>query len=207
MAKKLTIKRQRIYEMENEEKKDENLESQEQTEETVEQTDVESKEVTEGEETATDEESVDDIEKLRAEYEELKDKHLRLQAEFDNFRRRTIKEKADLITTAGEKVLKDLLPVVDDLDRAMESVATAQDVSAVREGLDLIVNKFNAFLASNGVAEIEAVGLDLDTDKHNAIARFAAPTEDMKGKVIDVTKKGYTLNGKVIRHAEVVVGE
>ncbi len=193
--------------MENEEKKDENLESQEQTEETVEQTDVESKEVTEGEETATDEESVDDIEKLRAEYEELKDKHLRLQAEFDNFRRRTIKEKADLITTAGEKVLKDLLPVVDDLDRAMESVATAQDVSAVREGLDLIVNKFNAFLASNGVAEIEAVGLDLDTDKHNAIARFAAPTEDMKGKVIDVTKKGYTLNGKVIRHAEVVVGE
>ena len=193
--------------MENEEKKDENLESQEQTEETVEQTDVESKEVTEGEETATDEESVDDIEKLRAEYEELKDKHLRLHAEFDNFRRRTIKEKADLITTAGEKVLKDLLPVVDDLDRAMESVATAQDVSAVREGLDLIVNKFNAFLASNGVAEIEAVGLDLDTDKHNAIARFAAPTEDMKGKVIDVTKKGYTLNGKVIRHAEVVVGE
>lgn len=193
--------------MENEEKKDENLESQEQTEETVEQTDVESKEATVGEETATDEESVDDIEKLRAEYEELKDKHLRLQAEFDNFRRRTIKEKADLITTAGEKVLKDLLPVVDDLDRAMESVATAQDVSAVREGLDLIVNKFNAFLASNGVAEIEAVGLDLDTDKHNAIARFAAPTEDMKGKVIDVTKKGYTLNGKVIRHAEVVVGE
>lgn len=193
--------------MENEEKKDENLESQEQTEETVEQTDVESKEATEGEETATEEESVDDIEKLRAEYEELKDKHLRLQAEFDNFRRRTIKEKADLITTAGEKVLKDLLPVVDDLDRAMESVATAQDVSAVREGLDLIVNKFNAFLASNGVAEIEAVGLDLDTDKHNAIARFAAPTEDMKGKVIDVTKKGYTLNGKVIRHAEVVVGE
>ena len=193
--------------MENEEKKDENLESPEQTEETVEQTDVESNEATEGEETATDEESVDDIEKLRAEYEELKDKHLRLQAEFDNFRRRTIKEKADLITTAGEKVLKDLLPVVDDLDRAMESVATAQDVSAVREGLDLIVNKFNAFLASNGVAEIEAVGLDLDTDKHNAIARFAAPTEDMKGKVIDVTKKGYTLNGKVIRHAEVVVGE
>lgn len=193
--------------MENEEKKDENLETQEQTEETVEQTDVESKEATDGEETATDEESVDDIEKLRAEYEELKDKHLRLQAEFDNFRRRTIKEKADLITTAGEKVLKDLLPVVDDLDRAMESVATAQDVSAVREGLDLIVNKFNAFLASNGVAEIEAVGLDLDTDKHNAIARFAAPTEDMKGKVIDVTKKGYTLNGKVIRHAEVVVGE
>ncbi|MBR4349230.1 MAG: nucleotide exchange factor GrpE [Bacteroidales bacterium] len=193
--------------MENEEKKDENLESQEQTEETVEQTDVESKEATEGEDTATDEESVDDIEKLRAEYEELKDKHLRLQAEFDNFRRRTIKEKADLITTAGEKVLKDLLPVVDDLDRAMESVATAQDVSAVREGLGLIVNKFNAFLASNGVAEIEAVGLDLDTDKHNAIARFAAPTEDMKGKGIDVTKKGYTLNGKVIRHAEVVVGE
>ena len=127
--------------MENEEKKDENLESPEQTEETVEQTDVESKEVTEGEETATDEESVDDIEKLRAEYEELKDKHLRLQAEFDNFRRRTIKEKADLITTAGEKVLKDLLPVVDDLDRAMESVATAQDVSAVRVNLNKIKKK------------------------------------------------------------------
>ncbi|MBP5370681.1 MAG: nucleotide exchange factor GrpE [Bacteroidales bacterium] len=149
----------------------------------------------------------DELSVVKNELEELKDKHLRLQAEFDNYRRRTLKEKAELISSAGEKVLKDLLPVIDDLDRAMESTATAQDVAAVREGLDLIVNKFQNFLKNNGVSEIEAKEQDFDADKHEAVTKFPAPSEDLKGKVIDVVQKGYTLNGKVMRFAKVVVGE
>ena len=149
----------------------------------------------------------DELSVVKNELEELKDKHLRLQAEFDNYRRRTLKEKADLISSAGEKVLKDLLPVIDDLDRALESTATAQDVAAVREGLDLIVNKFQNFLKNNGVSEIEAKEQDFDADKHEAVTKFPAPSEDLKGKVIDVVQKGYTLNGKVMRFAKVVVGE
>lgn len=149
----------------------------------------------------------DELSVLKNELEELKDKHLRLQAEFDNYRRRTLKEKAELISSAGEKVLKDLLPVIDDLDRAMESTATAQDIDAVREGLDLIVNKFQNFLKTNGVSEIEAKEQDFDADKHEAVTKFPAPSEDLKGKVIDVVQKGYTLNGKVMRFAKVVVGE
>ncbi len=144
---------------------------------------------------------------VQGELEDLKDKHLRLQAEFDNYRRRTLKEKAELISTAGEKILIDLLPVVDDLDRAMESIATAQDVDAVREGMDLIVNKFRNFLKTNGVNEIEAKEQDFDADKHEAVTKFPAPSEELKGKVIDVVQKGYTLNGKVMRYAKVVVGE
>lgn len=187
--------------MENEELKDETVE-QESTEatnqETVEQTETES----------TEEQPQDDeITAIKSELEDLKDKHLRLQAEFDNYRRRTVKEKADLIATASEKVLVDVLPVVDDLDRAMESISTAQDIDAIREGLDLIVNKFQSFLKSNGVSEIEAKNLDFDADKHNAVTKFPAPSEDLKGKVIDVVKKGYTLNGKIIRFSQVVVGE
>ena len=149
----------------------------------------------------------DELSVVKNELEELKDKHLRLQAEFDNYRRRTLKEKAELISSAGEKVLKDLLPVIDDLDRAMESTATAQDVAAVREGLDLIVNKFQNFLKNNGVSEIDAKEQDFDADKHEAVTKFPAPSEDLKGKVIDVVQKGYTLNGKVMRFAKVVVGE
>lgn len=149
----------------------------------------------------------DELSVVKNELEELKDKHLRLQAEFDNYRRRTLKEKAELISSAGEKVLKDLLPVIDDLDRAMESTATAQDVAAVREGLDLIVNKFQNFLKNNGVSEIKAKEQDFDADKHEAVTKFPAPSEDLKGKVIDVVQKGYTLNGKVMRFAKVVVGE
>ena len=99
------------------------------------------------------------------------------------------------------------MPVVDDLDRAMESIATAQDVDAVREGMDLIVNKFRNFLKTNGVNEIEAKEQDFDADKHEAVTKFPAPSEELKGKVIDVVQKGYTLNGKVMRYAKVVVGE
>lgn len=172
--------------------------SEQNQEQTVEQNEAEAAE----NQSKQDELSVDS-----KELEEMKDKHLRLQAEFENYRRRTLKEKADLISTAGEKVLVNLLPVIDDLDRALESTASAQDVNAVREGLELIVNKFQNFLKNNGVAEIEAKNQDFDADKHEAVTKFPAPSEDMKGKVIDVVQKGYTINGKVMRYAKVVVGE
>ncbi len=172
--------------------------SEQNQEQTVEQNEAESAE----NQSKQDELSVDS-----KELEELKDKHLRLQAEFENYRRRTLKEKADLISTAGEKVLVNLLPVIDDLDRALESTASAQDVNAVREGLELIVNKFQNFLKNNGVAEIEAKNQDFDADKHEAVTKFPAPSEDMKGKVVDVVQKGFTINGKVMRYAKVVVGE
>lgn len=141
------------------------------------------------------------------ELNELKDKYLRLQAEFENYRKRTVKEKADLISFASEKVLLDLLPVIDDLDRAMDSVAKTEDVVAMREGVELIVSKFQGFLKKNGVLEIEAKELPFDADKHEAVTKFSSPNENMKGKVIDVVLKGYTLNGKVMRYAKVVVGD
>ena len=190
--------------------KNQEIENQESTDESTPQSEevVDEKETAEQEtieeETAPE---TDDLSVALKELEELKDKHLRLQAEFDNYRRRTLKEKADLITSGGERSLKDLLPVVDDLERAMESIKTAQDVDAVKEGMELILNKFKDYLTKQGVAEIEAKDVAFDVDKHEAVAKFPAPSEDMKGKVIDVTKKGYTFNGKVIRYAQVVVGE
>ena len=190
--------------------KNQEIENQESTDESTPQSEevVDEKETAEQEtveeETAPE---TDDLSVALKELEELKDKHLRLQAEFDNYRRRTLKEKADLITSGGERSLKDLLPVVDDLERAMESIKSAQDVDAVKEGMELILNKFKDYLTKQGVAEIEAKDVAFDVDKHEAVAKFPAPSEDMKGKVIDVTKKGYTFNGKVIRYAQVVVGE
>lgn len=194
----------------------ENEENKEQVEET---TDSQSTEATQteatGEETAQEEpvsedanaEAHDELAETTAALEELKDKHLRLQAEFDNFRRRTIKEKADLIAQAGERVLCDLLPVIDNFDRALDSIATAESVEGVKEGIDLIYSQFQSFLTKQGVAEIEAKEKDFDADQQEAIARFPVEEEAKKGKVIDVTQKGYTLNGKVIRFAKVVVGE
>jgi molecular chaperone GrpE len=187
-------------EFENQESTDENTP---QSEEVVDEKETAEQETVE-EETAPE---TDDLSVALKELEELKDKHLRLQAEFDNYRRRTLKEKADLITSGGERSLKDLLPVVDDLERAMESIKSAQDVEAVKEGMELILNKFKDYLTKQGVAEIEAKDVAFDVDKHEVVAKFPAPSEDMKGKVIDVTKKGYTFNGKVIRYAQVVVGE
>lgn len=138
---------------------------------------------------------------------DLQDKHIRLHAEFDNFRRRTLKEKADLIKTGGEKTIIDLLPVLDDLELAVKSIQTAQDLDSVKEGVQIILNKFGNFLKQQGVEEIEAKEQDFDTDKHEAITKFPAPSEELKGKVIDVIKKGYQLHDKVIRFAQVVVGE
>lgn len=140
------------------------------------------------------------------EAEEWKDKYLRLSAEFDNYRKRTLREKMELIESGGEDVIKSMLGVMDDFDRALGAMQTATDVAAVREGVELISQKMRDTLKSKGVSEIEAVGEKLDTDLHEAVAKFPAG-EDKKGLVIDVVQKGYKLKEKVIRYAKVVVGE
>ena len=147
-------------------------------------------------------------EKLEKELEEAqKDKYLRLSAEFDNYRKRTVKEKAELILNGGEKSIKSILPVIDDMERALTTMETATDVNAVKEGVELIYNKFLSILSQDGVKVIETKDQPLDTDYHEAIAVIPAPTEEQKGKILDCVQTGYTLNGKVIRHAKVVVGE
>ncbi|MCK9180574.1 MAG: nucleotide exchange factor GrpE [Bacteroides sp.] len=136
-----------------------------------------------------------------------KDKYLRLAAEFDNYRKRTMKEKAELVLNGGAKSISSILPVVDDLERAIETMKTATDVEAVKEGVDLIYQKFIKILGDNGVQIIETIGQKLNTDLHDAIAVIPAPTEEEKGKIVDCVQTGYTINEKVIRHAKVVVGE
>ena len=148
-----------------------------------------------------------ELEEAQTAIEEQKDKYLRLSAEFDNYRKRTIKEKAELILNGGEKSISSILPVIDDFERAIKTMETAKDVSAVTEGVELIYNKFMAVLAQNGVKVIETKDQPLDTDYHEAIAVIPAPSEEQKGKILDCVQTGYTLNDKVIRHAKVVVGE
>ena len=154
-----------------------------------------------------EEELEKELEKAQEEIEEQKDKYLRLSAEFDNYRKRTMKEKAELILNGGEKSLSSILPVVDDFERAIKTMETATDVNAVKEGVELIYNKFMAVLAQNGVKVIETKDQPLDTDFHEAIAVIPAPSEAQKGKILDCVQTGYTLNDKVLRHAKVVVGE
>lgn len=148
-----------------------------------------------------------ELEEAREQLADEKDKYLRLSAEFDNYRKRTMKEKAELILNGGEKSISSILPVLDDLERAIKTMETAQDVVAVKEGVELIYNKFLSVLAQNGVKMIETKDKPLDTDYHEAIAVIPAPTEEQKGKILDCVQTGYTLNDKVIRHAKVVVGE
>ena len=143
---------------------------------------------------------------VNAEAEEWKDKYLRLSAEFDNYRKRTLREKMELIESGGEDVIKSMLAVMDDFDRALQAMQSATDVASVREGVELISQKMRDSLKGKGVSEIEAVGQPLDTDLHEAVAKFPAG-EDKKGLVIDVVQKGYKLKDKVIRYAKVVVGE
>lgn len=138
---------------------------------------------------------------------EWKDKYLRLSAEFDNYRKRTLKEKMDLITAGGEEVIKSLLVVVDDIDRALAAMETTNEMEPVKEGVKLISQKLNDTLRSKGLSEIEALGKELDTDLHEAVAKIPASSEEMKGKIMDVVQKGYKLRDKVIRYAKVVVGE
>ncbi len=135
-----------------------------------------------------------------------KDKYMRLQAEFDNYRKRTLKEKMELAQHGGEDVLKAILPVVDDMQRAQAAMQKSEDIVALREGVALIAQKFGEMLKQRGVTPIEAIGQELDVDKHEAVARFAAG-EESKDKIIDVVEQGYMLHDKVLRFAKVVVGE
>ena len=167
--------------------------------------------VNDGEATAAEEVSETEqlqakVAELEARVAELEDLKLRQMAEFDNFRRRTNKEKLELMTTAGERIFCDMLPLVDDFERAKVAMAKSEDINAVREGIELIYNKFVAFLGANNVKAIDTTDADFNTDLHEAITTFAAG-EDKKGKVIDCTQTGYTLGEKVIRFAKVVVGD
>jgi molecular chaperone GrpE len=138
---------------------------------------------------------------------EMQDMYLRLSAEFDNYRKRTLREKIELVQTGGESVIRNLLPIIDDFDRAISSMRTTDDCSAVKAGLELIYVKINDFLRQNGVREIEAINEPFNSDLHDAVTGMAVDDDAMKGRIIEVTQKGYTLNEKVIRHPKVVVGE
>jgi molecular chaperone GrpE len=158
----------------------------------------------------TQEEQVDETEALKERIADLEDKNLRMMAEFDNYRKRTNKEKLELMATAGERIFTDMLPLVDDFERAIkvqsDNVQSTKDYDSMAEGVRLIYQKFMAFLDKNDVHPIETEGVDFNTDEHEAVTTFAAG-EDKKGKVIDCTQKGYKLGEKVIRFAKVVVGE
>ena len=173
-------------------------------------------EVTETSEKKMGDESVnagtEEIEKdpLEAAQERIAELETKLQyhvAEFDNYRKRVLKEKADLILNGGEKVLKDLLPVIDDLERAMANLNKATDIEAIKEGMALIMDKFSSYLKKEGVCPIEAVGQEFNVDYHEAIAKVPGQPEEMRGKVIDCVQTGYTLNDKVIRFSKVAVAE
>lgn len=147
------------------------------------------------------------IEDLSAKLTEISDKHLRLQAEFDNFRRRTMKEKMELIKSGGESVFINIIPVVDDFERALDSLKEISDDDAGKQGTALIYNKFSEFLKQNNIKEIEALHQEFDVDLHEAITKIPASEKKLKGKVVDVIQKGYLLNEKVIRFAKVIIGE
>ena len=154
-----------------------------------------------------DDNSAPQSEEWKSQAEEWKDKYMRLSAEFDNYRKRTLKEKMELITSGGEDIIKAILTVVDDMDRAVASLEVSTDAESVRKGVELISQKLGDTLRSKGVSEIEALGEELDTDLHEAVAKIPAPDQTQKGKILDVVQKGYKLKDKVIRYAKVVVGE
>ncbi|CAN5384785.1 nucleotide exchange factor GrpE [soil metagenome] len=146
------------------------------------------------------------IAELEEQVSALNDKHLRLYSEFDNFRKRTSKERVEILNMAGAEIIKALLPVVDDLERAIKNNETSSDVDAINEGVKLIAQKFRSILAQKGLEHVSAIGQPFDVDLHEAITNIPAPSPDMKGKVVDEVEKGYSLNGKVIRFAKVIVG-
>ncbi|HJD09778.1 nucleotide exchange factor GrpE [Bacteroides gallinaceum] len=139
--------------------------------------------------------------------EEQKDKYLRLSAEFDNYRKRTMKEKAELIKNGGEKTISAILPILDDMERALQNAAKTEDLDAIRQGIELISQKFHKVLEQEGLQKMEPIGEAFDTDYHEAVALVPAPNEEQKGKVLDCVQTGYKLNDKVIRHAKVVVAQ
>lgn len=148
-----------------------------------------------------------ELDAARAEIEKEKKEYLFLMADFDNFRKRVMREKADLLKNAGERVISGLLPIVDDFERGLAAAAEAKDAEAVRQGMEMIYQKLVRYLESQGVKAMDSNGADFDPDLHEAIATVPAPTPEQKGKVLDTTQKGYMLNDKVLRHAKVAVGE
>ena len=154
----------------------------------------------------TEENLPNENELLKGEIAELKDKYLRLYSEFENFRRRTAKERIDLVKTANEEVLVSLLPVLDDFERGIRSMNESKEVAALKEGINLIFNKLFRTVESKGLKPMEAIGKEFNSELHEAITQIPAPSEEMKNKVVDEVEKGYILNDKVIRFAKVVIG-
>ena len=177
-----------------------------QTEENVEET-VQTEPSDEGLEPTEDEQLANMLAEAQATIEEQKDKYLRLSAEFDNYRKRTLKEKAELIKNGAEKTMIAILPVLDDFERALKNMEASEEAQAMKEGIELIFSKFQKTLAQEGLQKIETEGKEFDTDFHEAIALIPAPSEDLKGKILDCVQTGYMLNEKVIRHAKVAVAQ
>lgn len=190
---------------EQEQVKEEELQ-QEETQTEAQNAEVESQNAEE-EQPAKEETPEDKIAALQAELEKSQKEYLFLMAEFDNYRKRTVKEKAELIKNGDEKAMLGLLPVIDDFERAIDAIDKSSDVESLKEGVDLIYNKFMKYLESQQVKPMESTGTDFDADVYEAVTTFPAPDESMKGKVIDTVQKGYTINEKVLRHAKVVVGQ
>lgn len=155
-------------------------------------------------ETGTDSDPVQDLENRLA---ECNDKYLRLVAEFDNFRKRSMKDRLELINTASEDMIKSLLEVLDDVDRAEHQMEQSQDISQIKEGITLVFSKLKSILQQKGLQEMEAAGVEFDVERHDAIAEIPAANESDSGKIVDVISKGYLLHDKIIRHAKVVVGK
>lgn len=148
-----------------------------------------------------------EVEKLQSKLQEQKDKYLRLFAEFDNYKRRSAKERIELIQTAGKEVITSMLDVLDDCDRAEKVLQTSDDINTIKEGVQLVFNKLRTTMQNKGLKAMDSINTEFDTEKHEAITEIPAPKADMKGKVIDEVTKGYYLNDKIIRHAKVVVGK
>lgn len=148
-----------------------------------------------------------EAEKLKAELQEQKDKYIRLFAEFDNYKRRTAKERIELMQTAGKEVITSMLDVLDDCDRAEKQIQSTNDLAQIKEGVQLVFNKLRTTLQNRGLKPMESLKTDFDVEKHDAITEIPAPTPDLKGKVVDEVTKGYYLNDKIIRHAKVVIGK
>lgn len=155
----------------------------------------------------TEQDLARDLEATQAALEKEKKEYLFLMAEFDNYRKRVVKEKSEILRNGAEKVLAGLLPIVDDFERGLAATADADDAAAVRSGMELIYNKLVKYLESNGVKAMDSTGKDFDPELHEAIASIPAPSDDLKGKVVDTTQKGYMINDKVLRHAKVAVGQ
>ncbi len=185
-----------------------NMEEKNIQEELKDQQPISSEEVANGNEDASSEqEDSGQLQKLQSEVEELKDKYLRQAAEFDNFRRRTAKEKIELISTAGKDVIGSLLEVLDDSERAEKQLKNAQDLEALKEGFRLVFTKLRNTLQARGLKPMESIGTEFNPDMHEAITEIPSPSPEMAGKVIDEVEKGYYLNDKIIRFAKVVVGK